>query len=194
LAGGGDLYRIVTLLLTVTGAPENGGTEADRILAAMHPPARVPEKSAPITTALVTLPDGAKVTITRAVPAGSPSWRHPEAEAAAALSADLAAALLNDDPPVSLAAGFASVVAFLVTVVLDAFEVPRVEVRAALAGLAAVDAPVDERAVPGLGALATAGAGLVGASERASGAATSSASASESFEPAASGSCAASFS
>ena len=66
-------YCIATDLVTVIGPPEKGGTVAERMRAAMQPPARVPEKSPPARTELVTRPDGAKVTITLAVPAGSPS-------------------------------------------------------------------------------------------------------------------------
>jgi hypothetical protein len=62
-----------TDLDTVTGPPENGGTVADRMRAAIQPPARVPEKIPPDRTELVTRPEGANVTMTRAVPAGSPS-------------------------------------------------------------------------------------------------------------------------
>ena len=78
-----------------TGEPEKVGTRAPRIRAAMQPPARVPVKRAPVTTALITRPDGAKVTITRALPAGSPSRRQPDAEAAAEERAALAAAVLK---------------------------------------------------------------------------------------------------
>jgi hypothetical protein len=163
-------YRIVTLLLTVTGGPENAGTLADRILAAMHPPARVPENSAPVTTALVTLPDGEKVTITRAVPAGSPSCRHPDAEAAAALSAARAADLLKAVPPVSLAAGssFAGFLA-LAEVVVGVLEARPVEVRAAFVGDDFADAPLGGVAASGLEVLPTSFVALLGAAGLASG-------------------------
>jgi hypothetical protein len=70
---------------------------AERMRAAIHPPARVPEKIPPARTELVTRPDGAKVTMTLAVPAGSPSWRQEDAEAAARLRA-ARAALASKDP------------------------------------------------------------------------------------------------
>jgi hypothetical protein len=141
-------------LLTVTGGPENAGTLADRILAAIHPPARVPENSAPVTTALVTLPDGENVTITRAVPAGSPSCRHPDAEAAAALSALRAADLLKDAPPVSLAAGSFRA-GFLAEEVVGVLEARPAEVGAALVDGDFADAPLDELAASGLDVLTT---------------------------------------
>ena len=72
-----------------------------------QPLARVPAKRDPVTTALVTRPEGAKVTITRARPAGSPSLRHPEAEPAAPVSAAAAALLLNG-AVAPLLAGFSS--------------------------------------------------------------------------------------
>jgi hypothetical protein len=157
-------------LLTVTGGPENAGTVADRILAAMHPPARVPENSAPVTTALVTLPDGENVTITRAVPAGSPSCRHPDAEAAAALSAARAADLLKPVPPLSLAAG-SSFAGFcgLADVVVRVLETRPAEVRAAFVGTELADAPLGGAAARGLEVLPTSFVALLAAAGLASG-------------------------
>ncbi|MBN1605812.1 MAG: hypothetical protein JW940_04225 [Polyangiaceae bacterium] len=96
----------------MTEPPEKGGTVAERIRAAMQPPARVPAKSPPASTELVTRPDGANVTMTLAVPAGSPSLRQEDAEAAARLRAARAALVLKgallllveapDAPPLDL--------------------------------------------------------------------------------------------
>jgi hypothetical protein len=58
--------RIATVLLTVMRSPLNAGTCARRIVAAMQPPVSVPANGLPVTTALVTRPDGANVTTTTA--------------------------------------------------------------------------------------------------------------------------------
>ena len=77
---------MTTVLLTVMCSPLNGGTLALRIADAMHPPVAVPAKGGPLTLALVTRPEGAKVMTTTAAPLGSPSFRHAEACPAAAFS------------------------------------------------------------------------------------------------------------
>src|SRR4051812_19887973 len=86
------------VLPTVTRSPENGGTFSRRMAAAMQPPVAVPAKGGPESVALVTRPDGANVTVTLAVPLGSPSLRQLEASLAAALSAPTAAARSNSTP------------------------------------------------------------------------------------------------
>ena len=74
---------MTTVLLTVMCSPENAGTFAPRIADAMQPPVCVPAKGGPLMLALVTRPDGAKVTTTVAVPGGSPSFRQLDAAPAA---------------------------------------------------------------------------------------------------------------
>src|SRR5262245_49768080 len=81
---------MLTVLLTVTGPPSNGGTLADRNADAMQPPVAVPWKGGPCTFADVTRPEGANVTLTLAEPLGSPSCLHPRAAPETALSAALA--------------------------------------------------------------------------------------------------------
>jgi hypothetical protein len=70
---------MTTVFPTVTCAPENGGTFARRIAAAIQPPVAVPAKGGPLTFALVIRPEGAKVTTTAALPVGSPSFLQAEA-------------------------------------------------------------------------------------------------------------------
>src|SRR5688572_13516068 len=89
---------MATVFPTVTCAPEKGGTLARRIAAAMQPPVAVPAKGGPLTLALVTRPEGAKVTTTAAAPVGSPSLRQAEAWAAAAFRAAAAATRSNSAP------------------------------------------------------------------------------------------------
>lgn len=84
-----------TVLLTATGSPAKGGTEAERKARAMHPPVAVPAKGGPETFAVVTRPDGAKVTCTRVVPLGSPGCLQPAAVATAVAKAAAAASLSN---------------------------------------------------------------------------------------------------
>lgn len=66
-------------MLTVTGSPLNGATDALRNAFAMQPPVAVPANGGPFTLAMVTLPLGAKVTETWALPLGSPSFLHAAA-------------------------------------------------------------------------------------------------------------------
>src|SRR5690606_6551483 len=80
---------------TVIRSPENGGTLAWRMRAAMHPPVTVPANGGPATFALMARPEVLNVTVTLATPLGSPSLRPLEAERAAALSADDAAFVSN---------------------------------------------------------------------------------------------------
>lgn len=61
----------------------------------MQPPVAVPAKGGPLMLALVTRPDGANVTVTLAVPDGSPDFLHDEACEAADESAEAAAARSN---------------------------------------------------------------------------------------------------
>src|SRR5512132_4093488 len=97
------------VLLTVTCAPEKGGTVARRIVDAMQPPVAVPANGGPFTIALVTRPDGANVTTTIAVPLGSPSLRHDAAACEAAVASAVVAAVLSNGGP--SAAGAAAAVA-----------------------------------------------------------------------------------
>ena len=83
------------LLATVTGAPLNGGTVARRNTVATQLPTDVPPKAPPMTTALVTRPLGAKVTLTLPLPVGPPGFLHPEAPDAAIPRADFAAPTLK---------------------------------------------------------------------------------------------------
>ncbi len=62
-----------TDLDTGTGPPSNGGTCAPRKAAAMQSPTAVPAKGGAATVAEVTLPPGANVTATLAIPVGPPS-------------------------------------------------------------------------------------------------------------------------
>src|SRR6187399_3005613 len=95
MPGCGQPQRITTLFRTVTCVPEKAGILARRMVDAMHPPVRVPAKGGPLRLALVTRPDGAKVTMTMAVPLGSPSCRQPAACPTPAFNAASAASLLN---------------------------------------------------------------------------------------------------
>lgn len=61
----------------------------------MQPPVAVPAKGGPLMLALVTRPEGAKVTVTLAVPDGSPDFLQVEACEAADESAEAAAARSN---------------------------------------------------------------------------------------------------
>src|SRR5690606_4930675 len=70
----------------------NAGTRAARKRLAMQPPVGVPANGGPATTADVTRPEGAKVTTTRAVPAGSPALRQAAARPPATCTALVAAA------------------------------------------------------------------------------------------------------
>lgn len=103
---------------TVTGPPSKGEIDTPRKARAMHPPVGVPAKGGPLISAEVTRPEGAKVTLTRAVPEGSSGARHPDAAPAAELRALLASLLLNSRPlgaggwvAVGVAAGAAAVAA-----------------------------------------------------------------------------------
>src|SRR5262245_59512680 len=89
---------------TMIAGPSNGGTVAPRNAFAMQPPVAVPANGGPFTTALVTRPDGEKVTVICAVPLGSPAALQPAACAVAALSAAAAAALSNSAPTVAIGA------------------------------------------------------------------------------------------
>lgn len=82
---------MTTVLLTVTLSPSNSGTRARRKAAAMQPPVGVPAKGGPLTLALVTRPEGAKVMTTVAVPEGSSPLRQLEAWLACVVSALIAA-------------------------------------------------------------------------------------------------------
>jgi hypothetical protein len=86
-------------LVTVTGAPENGGTDARRNAAAMQPPTGVPANGGPAITACVTRPLVEKVTCTLATPFGPSSFAQPAAAPAADASAPRAASLLNSSDP-----------------------------------------------------------------------------------------------
>lgn len=104
---------MLTVFCTVTGSPENGGTEADLKALAMHPPVAVPAKGGPCTIAWVTRPEGAKVTETRATPLGSPAALHPVAWPIAPPSAAFAAPWSNGAPAgavvaATVAVGFGS--------------------------------------------------------------------------------------
>ena len=63
----------------------------------MQPPVAVPANGGPPTTALVTRPDGANVTVTDAIPEGSPDFRHADASPAICVRA-FTAALLSKGP------------------------------------------------------------------------------------------------
>ena len=82
---------MTTRLLTVTRSPENGGTRARRMAAAMHPPVAVPANGGPLTFALMALPELANVTVTVAVPDGSLPRRQDDAAPAAVRRAATAA-------------------------------------------------------------------------------------------------------
>ena len=104
---------MLTVFCTVTGSPENGGTEADLKALAMQPPVAVPAKGGPCTIAWVTRPEGAKVTETRATPLGSPAALHPVACPIAPPSAAFAAPWSNGAPAgavvaATVAVGFGS--------------------------------------------------------------------------------------
>ena len=68
------------------------------MVAAMQPPVGVPANGGPATLALVTLPEGEKVTTTVALPEGSPPRRQELALAAAAFKAATADCRLNGVP------------------------------------------------------------------------------------------------
>ena len=94
-----------TMVRTVTFGPENGGTEAPRNVAAMHPPTGVPAKGGPLTVATVTRPEGAKVMETEAFPLGpSGCLQLCAADFRAAIEAE-AAALSKGAPPPSPGGG-----------------------------------------------------------------------------------------
>ena len=93
---------------TATGEPANGGTWALRKAAATQPPTGVPANGGPSTDADVTLPLGAKVTLTRAVPVGPSGFAHPRAAPDAPPSAAIAAARSNSPPPLAGASAFFS--------------------------------------------------------------------------------------
>ena len=97
-------------LLTEIGPPPKAGIRAPRNSLATQPPTLVPANGAPWTSADVTLPLGAKVTLTLPVPVGPPAFLQLLAEPAAAPSAELAAPRLNSAPPEAAgsAAGFAA--------------------------------------------------------------------------------------
>lgn len=59
---------MVIVLRTVTCFPLNAATRALRIVLAMQLPVGVPRKGGPPIVAVVTRPDGAKVTVTIATP------------------------------------------------------------------------------------------------------------------------------
>src|SRR5436190_15582530 len=101
-------------LVTLTGEPSNAGTLALRKALAMQPPTEVPAKGAPWTDAEVTLPLGAKVTLTLPLPVGPSAFLQLRAAPAAAPSAEEAAPRLNSLPPSAGAA--AAVSAGLVSV------------------------------------------------------------------------------
>src|SRR4051812_12401662 len=82
----------------VTGLPSKGGTLAVRKELAMQPPVVVPWNGGPATPAQGTPPEGAKVTLTLAPPLGSSGCLQPDARAAAALRAALAAPRSNSVP------------------------------------------------------------------------------------------------
>src|SRR5262245_57235187 len=83
---------------TVTGPPENGGTDARLNAAAAQLPTGVPANGGP-TTAVVARPLGANVTLTRPLPVGPPGLPHPDAAPAAPPSAERAALTSNSAPP-----------------------------------------------------------------------------------------------
>lgn len=93
-------YWMTTVFLTVTRSPVNGGTVALRIVDAIQPPVAVPANGGPSTNAWVDLPLFVNVTVTRAMPEGSPGWRHEDALLAAKASA-LAAAVESNGPGVA---------------------------------------------------------------------------------------------
>ncbi|HEX7454256.1 MAG TPA: hypothetical protein VF294_18320, partial [Polyangiaceae bacterium] len=109
---------IVKLFDTVTAAPLKGGTCALWKPEATQPPVGVPAK-APLTVAVVTRPLGANVTVALPLPVGPPGFLHTAADMDAAVSAEIAADLLNggaSDAPGGIGSSFffgASVVGVL---------------------------------------------------------------------------------
>ena len=109
---------MLTLLDTVTGPPENGGTVTLLNARAMQLPVGVPANGGPEMFAVVTCPEGANVIWTRAVPLGSPGCLHPLAAPTPPPSA-AEAALLSNSPPPPVGGGFAVGVAVAVAVTAE---------------------------------------------------------------------------
>src|SRR5450432_3870060 len=86
---------MLKLLDTVTEDPLNAGTLERRNTEATQPPTGVPAYDPPATVAVVTRPLGANVTVALPLPVGPPGFLQLLAPEAAALSAEMADALLN---------------------------------------------------------------------------------------------------
>jgi hypothetical protein len=102
---------------TVTAEPLNAGTCARRKTDAMQPPTGVPANDPPATVAVVTRPLGANVTVALPPPVGPPGFLQLLADDAAALSAEIAEALLKGG---ASAAGAGSSFGFFVASLLTA--------------------------------------------------------------------------